>query len=61
MDTNCEGWLCKLGEKTLEITMKTLSEMLDDVDKTFETGEIEDVHHLWEIIRDVKMMTKKEE
>lgn len=58
---NCEDWLCKLGETTLEKAMKTLSDTLDDADKTLTSDEIDDIHHLWEIIRDVKMMTKKDE
>ena len=58
---NCEDWLCKLGEATLEKAMKTLSDTLDDADKTLTGDEIDDIHHLWEIIRDVKMMTKKED
>lgn len=61
MDMNCEGWLCKLGEQTMEKALKTLSDMLDDADKTLDSDEITDIHHLWEIIRDVKMMTKKDE
>lgn len=58
---NCEDWLCKLGETTLEKAMKTLSDTLDDAESTLTGDEIDDIHHLWEIIRDVKMMTKKED
>lgn len=58
---NCEDRLCELGKDTLEKVMRTLSDTLDDADKRLTADEIDDIHHLWEIIRDVKMMTKKED
>lgn len=63
MDTNCDNWLCRLADDTMMKAMKTLSNTLDESEKDLTPDEIDDIHHLWEIIHEVLMvkeMTAKE-